>query len=247
MSEQEPSRFESIKQGIHGIKEAVTGGIESLQSGIDSMREGARRIKAIGKIAAIGVGANLAFAGAVSAEEPMHVTNQPFAEATASDLQQDCVDAGLKVDVLKSEMFRPGDPKSQSMISRASLQPYDACLQAGLSRENPTVTFQIENPNKPNSYITVGKPQGLKGPKGPLGNQGGTGDAYIAPVFAIKNPKYRYRCTPGKGVTDVRAIYHTQVNGPDGNKLAEKDRTVRVRVRPVHGPLEHKGAVRRAC
>lgn len=221
MPEQDPSRFEAFKQG-------------------------AKDKLAIGLMTAAGIVGGAVIASQAETEPAFAAGPNP--EATASDLQQDCVTAGLNVDVLKSEMFRPGDPKSQSIISRASLQPTsEECLQLGISRENPTVSFQIENPKKPGKFFTIGKPQGLKGSKGPLGNQGGTGEAYIAPVFAIKNPRYRYRCTPGKGVTDVRAIYHTQVDGPDGNKLAEKDRTVRVRVRPVRGPLEHKGAVRRAC
>jgi hypothetical protein len=114
MPEQDPSKFEMMKQGFI---EAVGGGLERLYSGIDGLKRNADKLKAIGEVALVGLTPVLAFPAAASAEGPVNrSSSEPVAEATASDQRQECIDDGLKFPKpFKAKMIHPGQFNNQNI------------------------------------------------------------------------------------------------------------------------------------
>ena len=92
-----------------------------------------------------------------------------------------------------------------------------------------------------------------------IGDDGGIGEVFFhGPPARLHKPRYSrsdlraYRCTPGKGITHVRALFKNTVTSVKTGKVVEQRiATVPVRVRsyPGKGPMPRAihGAVRRAC
>lgn len=111
MPEQDPSRFESLKQGA---KEAL-----------QSLRNFGEGKLAIGLIGAVGVvGGGVAVANQLSTESAS-AANIP--EATASDLQQDCIkDAVTPPKPAKAVMIHPGQFKKGAIQQTHIMAKYKA-------------------------------------------------------------------------------------------------------------------------
>jgi hypothetical protein len=90
-----------------------------------------------------------------------------------------------------------------------------------------------------------------------IGNAGGIAEVFFSPPRRLHEPSYSrhdsrlYRCTPGKGVTRVRALLQNTVKSSAGKVVARKVSVVPVRVRsyPGKGPMPNawRGAVRGPC
>ena len=254
MPEQEPSRFEAMKQGFIG---AVETGLEHLQSGIDSLRQNTDRLQAVGLIGAVGiVGGGVAVANQLNTETAS-AENVP--EATASDQTQDCVNEALKIKIKTgayTSMVYPGDRRKQTMGSEARLNPTSPDCLPLVTREVPKVFFKMQRP-KNHKVWTKTKAQELVNSSDddqPIGDTGGLGDVGViasgqSRPGVIKAPHFLYRCTPGKGVTRVKAVYKMKVDSAvDGHTLGRKTYSKPVKIYPV---LKHNtvqgGGVRHAC
>ena len=252
MPEQDPSRFEAMKQGIH---EAFTGGMEALHSGIDSLRQNADRLKAIGQITLVGAGAGtgigLALPAAVSAEGPVaHSSDTPAAEATASDQTQDCVNDAFKIKIIGSVMNYPGDRRKQSVGTAARLDPVSPDCLPLINRETPQIFFKMQRPKNHKKWTKTKDWPMRDGSNDPIdGNVGGKGAAFVEtnPKSPFRDSKFRYRCTPGKGITHVRAVYKLKVDSAvDGNTLGRRTYSVPVKIHSVSG-IVLGGGVAKAC
>lgn len=91
-----------------------------------------------------------------------------------------------------------------------------------------------------------------------VGNDGGIAEVYFSPPRRLHEPSYArhdprlYLCTPGKGVTHVRALFqNTVTSSGSGKVVGQRTIVVPVRVRsyPGKGPMRNawRGAVRGPC
>lgn len=207
MPEQDPSQSR-IGNFLGGIKEAFADGVEHLQSGLESLKQNADRLKAIGKIAALGVGAGtgigLALPAAVSAEGPVQATDHPAAEATASNLQQDCIDASSK-----SAHFQSGYVSAPMRFGlrtysyKANLDPMPADCLGQFSRSVQFIV-QVQDAHKRQVWHNAT-------------DRGSTNDQGAVPINIVKSPlrtnssETPVQCTSGKAKTGVRLISTARV------------------------------------
>jgi len=94
---------------------------------------------------------------------------------------------------------------------------------------------------------------------GPLiANSGGVGEVYFHPTLRLHEPSYSrhdprlYRCTPGSGITHVRALFKSTVTSIAAEKVVGIQVAavpIPVRRYPGKGPMPKawRGAVRRPC
>lgn len=239
MPEQGPSKFESLKQSAKGAFEGVMNFAESKL--------------ALGLIGAVGlVGGGVAIANQLSVE-PANAANVP--EATSSDLQQDCVDAALQKPKVAypnlgyAYMIYPGDKRRQAGYTYGKFKATSAACLQEVTPQAPTVVFRVQNPNNHKRFsktkplsLTINDANGDRPMQGGEGGIAGTSSEGFG-----KNKGLRYRCTPGKNVTHVQAVYQMEVDSPvDGHVLGHKSYTVPARVHPVAG-IVLGGGVKKAC
>lgn len=87
---------------------------------------------------------------------------------------------------------------------------------------------------------------------------GGVGELYFHPPWKLHEPTYSrhdprlYRCTPGSGITHVRALFQSTIRNVATGRIVERRIAivpVRVRHYPGKGPMPNawRGAVRGPC
>lgn len=216
MPEQDPSRFEALKQG-------------------------AKEKLAIGLVALAGLG-SLATAEQANAE-PVNTANVP--EANASDQLQDCVDAALaRPLVMRSTMFSPGDNKharQQEVDGYVRFKPTSVACAPLVSRETPVAQMKMQRPNNHSKLIKSKKKELTNHPDGetvPMdANAGRLGSVAFGRDYGDGN-KQLYRCTPGKGVTKAWLTYKVKAVSPlDNHVLGKRTFTQPIRIRRTRPDL----------
>ncbi|HEX5797507.1 MAG TPA: hypothetical protein VFX86_03905 [Candidatus Saccharimonadales bacterium] len=186
-----------------------------------------------------------------ASDQPVTAPGAAVTNATASDLQQDCVKAALRKPKRKNEavMIFPGDRRKQEVSVFARLNPVSETCSPLIARETPKVFIKVQNPRNHKKWFRS-KTKLLEHNNLPIdGNGGQGGSAWFSKYNGDKNKKLLYRCTPGKGVTRVQSVYRLKVNSAiDGHTLGTKSYRVFVRIDPVDkiNPVLG-GGVRRAC
>ncbi|HEX5456537.1 MAG TPA: hypothetical protein VFW77_04185 [Candidatus Saccharimonadales bacterium] len=251
MPEQEPSRFGAMKQGF---MEAVGNGIEHIQNGIDSLRQNADRLKAIGQITLLGTGfgtgIGLALPNAVGAEGPVNTSNNPAAEATASDQAQDCVDAALDEPLaMHNDMAFPGAKHKQDIEAWMRFKPTTAACAPLVSRATPTAVIKMQRPNN-HSKLIKSKTKKLLATDGsgePMDANGGQlGDVAFGKYWGDGN-KLRYRCSR-KGTTHMWITFNVKVDSAvDGSKLGQRSFTQAIKIPHTRPDLVRDHAVKGPC
>jgi hypothetical protein len=82
----------------------------------------------------------------------------------------------------------------------------------------------------------------------PIGDDGGSGGAVYGPPPGPPKPlkNFLYRCTPGKGITHVRAVIDIRVaSAVDGTFLGKKSYSWPVEIE--HIDFAFAGGVKKAC
>lgn len=229
MPDQGPSKFEALKQGA-----------KELFNGAANYVEGKTAVGLIALTALAGVGV---VAANQLNTEPANAA--PIPEATASDLQQDCTNAVPKVKIVGAIMSYPGDRRKQSIGTEARVSPVSDICRSVVTLDPTKVFFKVENPQTPGKYAKS-KPQVLKDDNGmPIGDEGGSGVAYLEGFGGRKG--LDYRCSK-KGTTDVKAVYKFKIDSVvDGSTLKIKTKTIPVKIRPVPPSLVQGGGVARTC
>ncbi len=164
--------------------------------------------------------------------------------------QDSCVAAALaRPDNVASKMIRPGNKWQQEILAVADFAPTPAGCLSLITRQTPNAFFKMQRP-KNHKQWTRTKGQELGDPTSgfpfqPIGDEGGTGQANYDPPKPIK--RFRYRCTPGKGITHVRVVIAIRVDSVvDGSLLARKSYSWPVEIE--HGlTFTFGGGVKKAC
>jgi hypothetical protein len=173
----------------------------------------------------------------------------PSPAAFAASVQQSCVKAGTALPRLQeNDVLHPGDYKSQTLYTVAIFRPMPIQCR-GLYRRIPEIKFQLQNPFRHGIWFGLGRFQEFMGEAGRVGDVGGKGRAYFAPVLEDRNPKHLYRCTPGPGKTQARAVFRSTVKlAGTGKVVGRHVRALRMKVKRVRGMLKPgRGGVRGAC
>jgi hypothetical protein len=190
-----------------GFMDAVGSGLEHLQSGIDNLRQNADRLKAIGQITLLGVGAGtgigIALPSAVSAEGPVNSSDRS-AEATASSLQQDCIDASFNSAHFKSgQVSAPMRFGLRTYSYKADLDPMPPDCLGNFSRSVQFIV-QVQDAHKRQVWHNAT-------------DRGSTNDQGAVPINIVKSPlrtnssETPVQCTPGKAKTGVRLVSTARV------------------------------------
>lgn len=176
------------------------------------------------------------------------------------NVRQLCKKAGLrppKMLLSKSEITVPGDSKKQYTRSYAYYRPmpkvchdkYMRIPQAKMQMQSPKNHrrwFNISNYSWPTLYDHG---PGVEDPR--VGNIGGiTRVKHFRFPFGIRDKRKLYRCTPGKGVTHVRALYKSVVRDLETGKTIGRSRIRRapIRVRYIDPKTANElGVIGQAC
>lgn len=172
--------------------------------------------------------------------------------ATASDQTQECVDAALNIKIIGSVMSSPGDRRKQYVGTGAKLAPISPSCQTLITRETPQIFFKMQRPKNHKEWTRTKTQPLVDGDYNPVdGNAGGKGGAYVVtdPKSPYRDSKFRYRCTPGKGITHVRAVYNIKVDSAvDGSELGHRSMSTPVNVQHIpRGAPVMGGGVPGAC
>jgi hypothetical protein len=230
MRQQDPSRFEALKQGV---KEKVAIGLISIAGGV-------------------------AVANQLESE-PASAANTPEATGSDLQQDcVDVALAKPRAaypNLGHAYMNFPGDRRRQSTDTFSKLKPTSVACRQLVTRKTPRVVFKVQNPNNHQRWAKT-KPQVLQindinasGSYRPMEpDEGGIGAAgFSSPGLRFKNKKLLYRCTPGKGVTKAQAVYQMEADSAvDGHILGRKSYTVPVKIHPVRFAVLG-GGVKRAC
>lgn len=172
-------------------------------------------------------------------------------------VEQRCLKAGLLLPKpLRGIVSRPGDRKKQNIYSDGYYRPMPEFCH-GVVRRIPLGKLQIQNPRNHKRWfnlIPYSSPELTNpDPKAEtfrVGDEGGkTRISYFPFPFEITDERKRYRCTPGKRVTHVRALYKTVVREVSSGEIVARTgvRRVPIKVRPIKPGTGYNGAVPRAC
>jgi hypothetical protein len=199
---------------------------------------------------------------------------------TTSALEQSCVSAGTAMPrIVEALMRHPGDHKTQTASVKADYGPMpDECV--GIFLRVPDIKFQIQDPQNHQRWVGAGpfesfakssetvekeldeiekeleeRGESCDGSNtchtdNRIKNKGGVFEAGASyPTFIPT--RERYRCTPGKGVTHVRALLRNIVRNTNTSSIAGKRITavpVRVkRAKTLSSRQHHRGGVRGPC
>jgi hypothetical protein len=202
----------------------------------------------------------LAFASAKAVKaEPSAASDGPRATATASGQTHACVTAALNgVQILKGvhygpQMGYPGDRKRQIISAEAKLVPVSADCLPLISRNIPRAFFKIQRPNDHKKWSST-KPAVAyiwreNGPEQVDGNSNGIAEASFAAVGGKPIKKsLLYRCSPGRGITRVQAVFKVSVvSAADGRTLGRKIYSAPVDILALFPDLVRNGGVPHEC
>jgi hypothetical protein len=186
---------------------------------------------------------------------PKGLVSAEASQATASDLQQDCVDAALDEPLnMWSTMIFPGgvnrNSRQQSVGAYLKFEPTSAECAPLVSRETPTARMKIQRPNNHKKFIRSKKKE-LRG-----GYEDGPDPGTLVPVPMDANTgrlgsasfdryngdsnKLRYRCTPGKGITKAWVTFTVRAASPvDGSTLGKRVLTQPIKIARTRPDLAH--------
>jgi len=164
--------------------------------------------------------------------------------------QAACAAAALaRPDNVGSSMSRPGNKWQQEVRVAATFRPTSADCLSLVRPKTPRAFFKMQRPKNHRQWTRT-KGQGFVDQEGdqPIGDEGGIGSVSVGPPPGRPKPlkHFLYRCTPGKGVTDVRAVIILKVtSAEDGSLLGRRSYSWPVKVESI--PFAFGGGVKGPC
>jgi hypothetical protein len=171
----------------------------------------------------------------------------PLALGETTPDAQSCIDSALERPQIRfTGMVYPGDRRKQTLELQARISSIPETCRQEVTRPTPKAIFMVQSPRNHKRWFRS-KPRGFRVENAPVGDDGGISDAAFEGFGGNKG--LDYRCTPGKGITHVKAVLKLDANSSaDGQVLGRKSYPVPIRVLPVPriDPVQG-GGVRKAC
>jgi len=200
--------------------------------GATCIRSSSKRFRALAAV----IGSLLMLACALS----------PLALGEATPDMQSCINIALERPRVRfTGMVYPGDRRKQIIEIQARISSIPEACRQEVTR-TPKAIFMVQSPRNHKRWFRS-KPRGFRVENAPVGDDGGVSDTAFEGFGGNKG--LDYRCTPGKGVTHVKAVLKLDANSPvDGQVLGQKSYPVSIKVIPVpRGYPVQGGGVRKAC
>jgi hypothetical protein len=136
-----------------------------------------------------------------------------------------CVSAALARPKNVGTIFlNPGEKAQQEVSVSADFPPLSAGCQSLIVRQAPSAVFKMQRPRNHERWVRTEAVEFFSEASHQfqtVGAEGGTGVARYRPKAPTNH--FRYRCTPGRGVTHVRVVITVKVDSAeDASLLARK-------------------------